>query len=164
MGPRQYLEDPKYWIYPDGRIWSDKSKKFLTQSWGGFKNKYRMYVIAINGKQKTLYVHRLLMQYFGPSAPFPNAEVNHIDGNTANNKLENLEWVSSSENTRHGVRTGLFSRVKLTTEQVREIKRTLRDEPAYYGQVSDIAKKYGVKYGVISSIKFNKNWQYIEID
>lgn len=164
MQPKQHLIDPKYWVYPDGRLWSEKSKKFLTQSWGGFKNKYRMYVVAINGKQKTLYVHRLIMLYFGPPKPFPNAEVNHIDGNTANNDITNLEWVSSSENTRHGIRTGLFSRVKLTISQVKEIKKILKEQPSYHGQVSDIAKKYGVSSRTISQIKFNKNWKYVEIE
>lgn len=162
--PKQIDFAPDYWIYPDGRLWSNKSKKFLKESRGGYKEKYRKYQLIVNGKIVIKYVHRLLMEYFGPEKPAPNSEVNHIDGNTTNNQIDNLEWVSSSENTRHGIKNGLFSRTKLTIEQVKEIKKRFRDEPPYYGQVSDIAKDYGVSYRVISQIKFNRNWSYVEID
>lgn len=37
--------------------------------------------------------------------------VNHIDGNKSNNKLENLEFVTSAESTQHAVKSGLFSSV-----------------------------------------------------
>lgn len=39
---------------------------------------------------------------------YDNATVNHIDGNPLNNKAENLEWVSLSENIRKGHKDGLF--------------------------------------------------------
>lgn len=162
--PKQLTFATDYWIYSDGRLWSDKSNKFLKDSRGGYREKYRKYMLYVNKKSVIKYVHRLLMEYFGPPKPFLNAEVNHIDGNTENNNLSNLEWVSSSENTRHAIGAGLFSRVKLTVSQVKEIKKIFKEQPKYHGQVSDIAKKYGVSQRVISQIKFNKNWKYVEIE
>ena len=52
------------------------------------------------------YVHRLVAKAFIPN-PLNLPEVNHIDGNRQNNHVTNLEWVDSSGNTCHAVRTGL---------------------------------------------------------
>lgn len=155
---------PGYWIYPDGSVWSEKSNKFLRHTAGGYRGKYRKYMLFVNGKYVYKYMHRLVMYYFGPPMPDKSSEVNHIDGNTENNDLSNLEWASSSENTRHGVKTGLFSRVQLTEEQVKEIKKIFRYTPDYIGKVPDIAKKYGVNNHVIMSIKHNRNWKHVLID
>jgi hypothetical protein len=161
---KELTDAPGYWIHPDGRLWSAKSNKFLKDSRGGYKEKYRKYVLYIDKKQKIKYVHRLIMEYFGPTPAEGANEVNHIDGDTTNNKMSNLEWVSSSENTRHAIRVGLFSRVHLTEKQVKEIKKIFRDEPDYHGKVPDVAKKYGVNNKVVMQIKHNINWKHVAID
>jgi HNH endonuclease len=159
------LEDvPGYFIYPDGKVWSKKTNKFLKDQRGGYKGEYRKYSLWLNGKYVNKYVHILVMTYFGPAKPGKKYEINHINGNKFDNFLDNLEWVTSSENTKHGVKTGLFSRVILTIDQVTEIKKRFKHEPDYYGKVSDIAKEYGVSYQVISQIKHNRNWNYVEIE
>lgn len=58
------------------------------------------------GKCATRYVHRLLGFAFIPNKedkPF----INHIDGNKLNNSLENLEWVTHSENMKHAYKLKL---------------------------------------------------------
>lgn len=52
------------------------------------------------GKYKKIYVHRLVAISFIPNQE-NKAEVNHKDKNKANNCVENLEWVTKSENERH---------------------------------------------------------------
>lgn len=57
-----------------------------------------------NNKQKGFNVHRLVAEHFLPNNN-ENNTVNHIDGNRLNNKVENLEWVSYSQNLSHSYGT-----------------------------------------------------------
>ena len=74
-----------------------KRLRILTELKGRKQKWY--YVICVNykGKQKTLYVHRLVAELFldNPNN-FPC--VNHIDNNKQNNNVNNLEWCSFQHN------------------------------------------------------------------
>lgn len=56
--------------------------------------------LQYNGKCKNLMVHRIVAEAFLENKEL-KPEVNHIDGNKTNNKINNLEWVTSSENQQH---------------------------------------------------------------
>ena len=76
----------------------------------GYANVYLSW--AGKGKKVTTYkVHRLVAQAFIPN-PLNKREVNHIDGDKKNNAVWNLEWVTSSENSRHATITGLTPNCK----------------------------------------------------
>lgn len=64
-----------------------------------------------NGEMKSIRVHRLICEAFIPN-PEGKDCVNHIDGNKLNNSIENLEWVTYSENHKHAFRTGLKKHVQ----------------------------------------------------
>ena len=69
------------------------------------KNGYMTVDLCKDGAVKTVLVHRLVADAFVPN---PNGShfVNHIDSNRANNAANNLEWVTSSENRTHGIKSG----------------------------------------------------------
>lgn len=81
-----------YYVYDDGRVYSEITKKFVKcyQDNRGYK---RIYI-----GNKMYSVHRLVLIHFDPIDNPSNYVVNHIDENPSNNLLDNLEWVSQREN------------------------------------------------------------------
>lgn len=60
-----------------------------------------------NGKQKHVLVHRLIAKAFVPN-PDKLPQVNHKDGDPKNNRADNLEWVTASQNIKHAYDIGLM--------------------------------------------------------
>ena len=58
---------------------------------------YLIVGICINGKQKKMFIHRLLALTYLPN-PDNLPEVDHIDRDKTNNHISNLRWVSKVEN------------------------------------------------------------------
>lgn len=72
------------------------------------KDGYAVCSLSYLGKFKLCSVHRLVAQAFIPNLE-NKPQVNHIDGNKLNNKVENLEWVTASENMVHARDNGLWN-------------------------------------------------------
>ena len=93
-----------YSISSYGRIRNDKTNYILTPS---CQNGYYSTRLSIEpGVSKHFRINCLVAQAFIPN-PENKAFVNHIDGNTFNNNIDNLEWVTPSENSIHAYSTGL---------------------------------------------------------
>lgn len=92
--------------YHGDRKWKDRilKQKLNTTS------KYMQVNLWRDKNYKTFYVHRLVALTFLEKPTSSNMTVNHIDGNTMNNNVQNLEWLSLADNIRHGYRTGLYSK------------------------------------------------------
>ena len=65
-----------------------------------------------DGKPKHYLVHRLVAEAFIPN-PNNYKEVNHIDEDKTNNKVENLEWCDRSHNINHGDRNNKHAKAML---------------------------------------------------
>lgn len=102
MKQAQFL-DSDYIIFEDGRCYSNKSHKFLTPQ---MSSKYPTYNLTINGKKQKTKVHRMVAIAFIPN-PENKPHVNHIDGDTHNFNVSNLEWATAKENSLHAHKTGL---------------------------------------------------------
>lgn len=61
--------------------------------------------LSRDGRPENFLVHRLVAQAFIPN-PENKPNVNHIDGDTHNNHVSNLEWVTQSENINHAIKIG----------------------------------------------------------
>lgn len=72
-------------------------------------NKYNGYIYVQlwnNSNYKNIRLHRLVAENFIPN-PENKCQINHIDGNKQNNRIDNLEWCTASENIIHAYKTGL---------------------------------------------------------
>lgn len=67
---------------------------------------YHQITLFKNGVKKSFKLHRLVAQAFIPN-PLNKPFINHIDGDKDNNRVCNLEWVTSAENNRHAIEHGL---------------------------------------------------------
>ena len=72
---------------------------------------YQVVPLSRNGSRKNVNVHRLVAEAFIPNND-GKPQVNHIDGDKANNIVQNLEWVTQSENTKHAIREGLYDPIQ----------------------------------------------------
>ena len=98
---------PNYTINTLGKVWSIKRQKYLKQD---IRNGYPSVTLCENGLTYRSSIHRLVTQHFIPN-PLNKSQVNHINGNKTDNRVENLEWITPSENTKHAYETGLISSV-----------------------------------------------------
>ena len=151
-----------YTVTSEGEFFSDNSGKMKTRNRAGTEYQIINFSL-INGKKKTYRAHRLVLMAFKPVDNMENLEVNHIDGNKKNNRLENLEWCTSSENQIHAFKTGLskarrgeesnFSKLRLE-----DVKRVfdLRKQGLTQAEIATIV---GCSSSNISYILKRKTWQ-----
>lgn len=88
---------PGYFASDAGLIKGPKSGELSQQF---YKNGYKYVWLFAGGKKIRQRVHRLVLMAFNPPTSIA-LQVNHIDGDRANNALLNLEWVTSAQNKRH---------------------------------------------------------------
>lgn len=133
-----------------------------------YKNKlgYKSIVLNFNGKKKCFSVHRLVVAAFFGNDSIHGKEINHIDFNPSNNKLNNLQICTKSENMAHSSIYGRLSYQKKHMRGSNNFNSKLRNEDVIFIFKSklyqkDLAKKFFVSQATISAIKTSKTFGYL---
>ena len=118
-----------------------------------------------NGKNKRFRVGRLAAITF-VDTPENKPQVNHINGIKNDDRVENIEWCTPSENTIHAYKLGLAVSVKgvnkpfhkLSEDDVRQIRKSF-----LIGKCKKIrlAEKYNVSHPTIHRIISGEKWKHI---
>jgi hypothetical protein len=131
---------------------------------GQYSNDYYFVYLCDNSKKKSCSIHRLIALAFIPN-PLNKPHINHINGIRTDNKIENLEWCTRSENQLHAIKIGTkndygsksnFS--KLRESDVLEIRRLKK---MLLKSNKELAKNYKVTVSNIEYIIARKSWKHI---
>jgi len=91
---------PGYWINRAGKVWSEKTRRFL--AWHLNTKWYPRVSFYHAGRRLHMFVHRLVAMVFHKNPdPDKKTEVNHLDYDTQNPYFKNLQWVTPLENRIH---------------------------------------------------------------
>lgn len=164
----------RYKISDKGRVLSLKgNRKILTNIKSGEnQNGYIKVSLSNNGIISQKNIHRLLAEHFIDN-PFNKPQVNHIDGNKQNNKLDNLEWVTAQENSTHSYSMGLskgISRYGEDNHRSKRVKQIFSDGSFKVWDSMMSAKRAGYDIGCIcrcckgeNSTHKNSKWEYTDL-
>ena len=161
-----------YSIDENGNVRNDKRGTIL-KPYNNKAGKGYLYVCLYNGhiKQGNYGVHRLVAMAFIPN-PLNKSHVNHIDGNTHNNHVSNLEWVSPLENVVHAAKV-----LKVLTaysnankrKAIKQIDMKTNETVAIYKSTNEASRQTGIKNPYIVNCANGKQkyakgyyWSYVE--
>jgi hypothetical protein len=142
-------DHPNYSIDITGLVINNKTNKYLKIQ---LNQKREIVELWKDNKKKHCQIHRLLAEAFIPN-PDNLPQINHIDGNSLNNKIENLEWVTDRDNKLHAYRTGLMKQNKFAVLQY-----TLNEK--FVREYESILEAHRVTKIDRKSIKFNIENKY----
>lgn len=123
----------QYLIYDTGDVLNTKTGKMLDGAIS--ENGYRYYRLSKNNIKKMFYAHRLVAEHFLDN-PDNLPVVNHLDGNKLNNNLENLQWVSYSDNIKHAHENGLIKKRSATQYYTENLPNEEWKKIPYYSNYS----------------------------
>jgi hypothetical protein len=125
------------------------------------KQGYMHVFLYKEGDVKFYRVHRLMMLAFVGES---NLQVNHINGIKTDNRLENLEYCTGSQNIKHAFNTGLSVPVKGEKHGRSKITRACVERIKYGHQgvsQKEIARIYGITQSQVSRVRSGRLWKHI---
>jgi len=111
--------------------------------------------------------HRAIALAFLGPPPEGKSEINHKNGVRDDNRLENLEWVSRSENQLHRYRVLKHNRgedrplAKLREDDVRIIRASYRKGERGH-TLRALAERFGVAPSVIRQVLSGRTWRFVQ--
>jgi len=132
------------------------------------KDGYKRITLRKPGSCKSWMVHRLIAEAFVDN-PNDKPEVNHLNSDRADNRIDNLEWVTRCENNEHAVKFGRRDyksvqgekqwKAKLTSHKVKRIRLMYEITPTLKHR--EIAAMFGVCSRTIFRILNRYSWKHI---
>ena len=170
MNMEQYLET-NYFVNSDGSVYcyypTSRKNRFYKKKQQISNTGYLRVGMTINGKQSMKSVHRLVAELYLEN-PNKLPQVNHKDGDRLNNTIENLEWVTASQNTKHsfdvlmrkgkGAKGEKSGKSKLKYSDVEYIRKNYIPYNKEFSMMA-LSKKFGVADSTIHYVIHNKTWQ-----
>lgn len=158
-----------YSISFTGIVWSHK-KKCGVSSHEGKELKphqdgsgYLFVMLSKDGVRKQPKLHRLIAENFIPN-PHNYQVVNHKNGIKTDNRIENLEWCTQSDNIKHSFKMGLSSQLgsrnaqsKLTETDVISIR--LKYSAGISRKI--LANDFKISLATLCDIINNKIWKHV---
>ena len=126
------------------RVWKRREIKPQIQSRLRSAHSDKRVKLWKDGVVKTHLVSRLVATAFTPN-PENKGFVNHKNGNPLDNSIDNLEWVSRSENQRHAYKTGLMSWNKKVV-----LKDTSNGVEHHFNSLADASRFLGMNHSFLS--------------
>jgi hypothetical protein len=121
-------------------------------------SRYAQVVLSNNGKKKNFLVHRLVAMAFIDN-PNNYETINHKNGNRKDNRVNNLEWVTVSQNVTHAYRNNLN----------KKFKKVVREDGVVYDSMREAARSNNVSFMCLWRVcnKLRRtcngfNFQYLE--
>lgn len=158
-----------------GRIRSIDREKFISGKKGSYTRVYKgkmltptftsNYILISLTHGTRFLVHQLVAKAFIPN-PEGKSFVNHIDGNKHNNRVDNLEWVTSSENRYHALEIGLVAKgeerkgSKLTEDDVRWIRENAKSNGGTLSHM-EMSKILGVSKTLCGYVARREIWKHV---
>lgn len=111
------------------------------------------------GKCKQHSVHRLVAISFARN-PLNLKEVNHIDGDSKNNHMDNLEWCTRADNMKHAKKLNLIDYQNLNSKISDDLAEKIRETYSNTDLTQkEIGEKFGLDQSQVSRIVNNKRWK-----
>lgn len=148
--------------YSDGRKYVYEGK-IIKPTKNKNRGNYLYVTLSYNQKRVFKSLHRLVAETFIKNVG-DKPEVNHIDGDKGNNKVSNLEWVTSKENSEHAVKNGLLPSGQYSHHAVfsNDQVRNMRKEYKGGLRLTDLAKRFRVNPSTMHSILNYRTYKNVE--
>lgn len=132
--------EDRYAVSNFGRV---RNHKGLVMKQSKHRDGYLWIGLASKTNPYNVSIHRLVAKTFIPN-PENKPQVNHKDGNKVNNRVDNLEWVTPSENVRHAYAKGLIS--DKSPEGLQNIKNAARKSLKTCCNIPIVCETTGVEF------------------